>query len=115
MENKAYTTYTWHTATGDVTEEISEYWAGILADLDRGDYNNDHKQFRDARRCGTEIGEMEDKMIEDSFNLEESVILFDSIMFESVISFDSIFGSIVFWINSVSLEVSCEKSIELEE
>ena len=74
MENKAYTTYTWHTATGDVTEEISEYWAGIMADLDRGDYNNDHKQFRDARRCGTEIGEMEDKMIEDSFDLEESVI-----------------------------------------
>lgn len=74
MENKAYTTYTWHTATGDVTEEISEYWAGILADLDRGDYNNDHKQFRDARRCGTELSEMEEKMIPGSFDLETIIM-----------------------------------------
>ena len=74
MENKAYTTYTWHTATGDVTEELSEFWAGILANLDRGDYNNDHKQFRDARRCGTELSDMEEKMISDSFDLEQMVL-----------------------------------------
>ena len=74
MENKTNTTYTYHFATGDKTVEISEYWAEILADLDREEYNNDHKQFRDARRCGSEIGEMEDKMIKDPFELEDTVV-----------------------------------------
>ena len=74
MENKTNTTYTYHFTTGDKKVEISKYWTEILAELDREEYNNDHKQFRGGRRCGTEIGEMEDKMIEDSFDLEESVI-----------------------------------------
>ena len=74
MENKTNRAYTYHFATGDETIEISGYWADVLADLDREEYNSDRKQLREGRRYGVEIGEMEDKMIEDPCDLEKTVM-----------------------------------------
>ncbi len=74
MENKTNRAYTYHFATGDETVEIPGYWADILDGLDREEYNNDRKQFRDGRRCVLEFGNMEDKMIGDPFDLEEAVL-----------------------------------------
>lgn len=39
-------TYTYEFATEDKTIEISEEWVQILADLDRIEYNNNHKETR---------------------------------------------------------------------
>ena len=74
MENKTNFEYTYRFATGTETIEVSDYWAGVLADLDREEYNIDRKPFRDRRRCGIEFGEIEGKMIADPFNLEETVL-----------------------------------------
>lgn len=69
MENTK-TTYTYHFADGDQEIELSQYWKDILEDMDREEYNNDHRQFRDGRRCPIEFGEMEDKMIGDGSDQE---------------------------------------------
>ncbi len=70
MENNKKTTYTYHFVGEDQEIEISEYWKSILEDMDREEYNNDHRQFRDGRRCGIELGEMEEKLIADPFDQE---------------------------------------------
>ena len=70
MENNKKTTYTYHFVGEDQEIEISEYWKSILEDMDREEYNNDHRQFRDGRRCGIELGEMDEKLIADPFDQE---------------------------------------------
>lgn len=72
MENNKKTTYTYHFVGEDQEIEVSEYWKNILEDMDREEYNNDHRQFRDGRRCGIELGEMEEKLIADPFRFEDT-------------------------------------------
>ncbi len=38
--------FTYKTATGNVTIDVSEEWVAILQDCDREEYNNDHAETR---------------------------------------------------------------------
>lgn len=73
MENTK-TTYTYHFADGDQKIELSQYWKDILEDMDREEYNNDHRQIRDGRRCGLELGDLETKLIPGPFELEDEAV-----------------------------------------
>ena len=46
--------YQYEFADGEVCKiEVDEYWAGVLADLDRMEYNNDKKETR--RHCTLDV------------------------------------------------------------
>jgi len=52
--------------------EVSEKWANIVFDLDRQEYNNDHKETR--RHCSFEVYSCEGHEVADKTNVEEEAL-----------------------------------------
>ncbi len=74
MENNNTYGYTYHFVDSNKEIEVSEYWLNVLGDLDKEEYNNDHAQFRDKRRYGLDLSDVQDKMTPDTFSFEEDLI-----------------------------------------
>ena len=73
MENTTNTTYTYNFATEDKDVEISGYWADILADMDREEYNNDQKHRRFGRGISLEALDPEDKKLCGIYDFTEEI------------------------------------------
>lgn len=67
MESK----YKYEFATETVEIEIADSWGAVLAELDRYDYNIEHKETR--RHCSLEALNLDDAYLASNVNLEETV------------------------------------------
>lgn len=55
-----------------VEVEVDEEWATVIADLDRKDYNTDHKETR--RHCSLEAYNLDDALLPSDEDIEQDFI-----------------------------------------
>ena len=73
MENTTNTTYTYNFVNEAKNVEISGYWADILADMDREEYNNNQKHKRSGRGISLDALDPEDKKLCGIFDFTEEI------------------------------------------
>lgn len=59
-------------ATETIELEVSEEWTNILIDLDRQEYNVNHKETR--RHCSLEAYNLDDNLLASELNVEAEVL-----------------------------------------
>lgn len=63
----------YHSVTGEVTEvEVTEEWASIIENLDREEYNCNHRETR--RHCSLDAYNLDDALIPSGENVESEVV-----------------------------------------
>lgn len=58
--------------TGTVEVEVPDDWGTLLVDLDRQEYNNDHKETR--RRCSLEAYNLDDALLPSDEDVVQDII-----------------------------------------
>lgn len=64
--------YKYESVTETVEIEIEESWGEVLSELDRHDYNIEHKETR--RHCSLDALNLDDAFLASNVNLEERVL-----------------------------------------
>lgn len=59
-------------ATETVEIEVTDDWGAIVVDLDRQDYNTDHKESR--RHCSLEAYNLDDGLLPSDENVEQRIL-----------------------------------------
>ena len=59
-------------ATETVEIEVTDDWGAIVVDLDRQDYNTDHKETR--RHCSLEAYNLDDGLLPSDENVEQRIL-----------------------------------------
>lgn len=59
-------------ATETVEVEVTDDWGAIVVDLDRQDYNTDHKETR--RHCSLDAYNLDDSLIPSGENVEQRIL-----------------------------------------